>query len=445
MNAVLIYLVESSISIIMLYLVYWLFLRRDTFFMVNRFFLTGSVLFSLVFPIFRWNIDLQDPGTTYAFLLETVTITPDMVQNAVSSHLSLLKIVTIVYLTGLSLFTIRLLFQIGQVLSLAGRYRTTSGQGFQLVFTDRNYQPFSFFRLVFIPESLKNATNLSQIIEHEKVHVRQHHTYDLLLIEIMTIVLWFNPIIWFYRRSLKSIHEYLADEGVILMGYDKINYQELLLGQSLGIQVNDLTNNFNHSLLKNRIIMMTKQRSGTLSRWKAIIALPLVLCLALVFSTSVNSGLAREDSKKPHLRIFSGKPVPVETASIFIPVEDTVKAATDKDPVYETVKTMPEFVGGFDALVKYLVANIKYPEDAKKKHITGTVFVTFVVDKNGKVTKPAVLKGVDPLLDAEALRVVAAMPNWNPGRNDAGKVVKVQFNLPIKFALEEDSKKEEKK
>ena len=445
MNFFYAYLLQSSVSILVLYFIYWLFLKKDTFFSVNRFFLTGSIIFSLLFPLFRWNISLSDSNAPYVYLLDTVTITPDKLEAVVSSQISLFKMIVIVYITGASLFFIRFLFQVFQVFSLVRRSGISRQQGIKLVFIDRHYQPFSFFGIVFIPESLGESKDLPQIIEHERVHVRQNHSLDLLLLELLTIIQWYNPIIWFYRRSIKSIHEYLADEGVIILGFSKINYQELLLGQSLGIQVNDLTNNFNHSLLKNRIMMMTKPRSGIVSGWKAALALPVMLGLVTIFSTSVNTGLAKEYPNAAQITVHSSMPMDVETPAMIPPGEDTIPKAAAKEPVYEVVKTMPEFNGGFDALVNYLVTNVKYPEEAKKNNITGTVFVSFIVEKSGKVTNPSILKSANPLLDDEALRVVAAMPNWKPGLNDEGVAVNVKFNLPIKFALDNKAVKEEKK
>jgi TonB family protein len=102
--------------------------------------------------------------------------------------------------------------------------------------------------------------------------------------------------------------------------------------------------------------------------------------------------------------------------------------------VYNEVEVMPEFPGGYTALQEYLVKNIQYPEDAKKAGISGKVYVQFVIDKSGKVTDPKVLKSANPLLDAEALRVVGLMPDWTPGKQK-GKTVKVAYTIPIMFAL----------
>lgn len=435
MEAIWTYLLKSAVSLVVLYAIFWLFLRKDTFFGVNRVYLTASILFSLIFPLFRWDILMGDDSPAYVYLLETITINPDAIREAVSAHMSAVMIFTVAYLTGVALFLIRFLYQLIQVYGLILKFGIRREQGMRLVFTDRNYQPFSFFRLVFLPESLKDSEILTQVIEHERVHMRQAHSADMVLLEILTMVQWFNPVIWLYRRSLKSVHEYLADEGVLVRGYDRVNYQELLLNQSLGIQVNDLTNNFNHSLIKNRMIMMTKTKSRQLNRWKAVLAIPVAMGLMLMFSTSVNVSMAQEKQIKQSTADEPAPPPPPPAAG---------KAQASDEMVYLEVKTMPEFQGEMDGLVKYMVANVKYPEDAKKKGITGTVFVSFVVDKTGKVIKPSIMKGVDPLLDAEALRVISTMPNWKPGLNDEGKAVNVQFNLPVKFVLDGKPKAEEK-
>jgi TonB family protein len=440
MESILPYLLQSTVSIILLYAIYRLFLERDTFFAVNRIYLTASIVFSLLFPLFRWNVSIGSDSPAYVYLLQTITITPDMVNEAVTAHLPFLKIITVVYLTGAALFFIRFIYQLIQVSLLIMKYGISHEHGLKLVFIDRHYQPFSFFKLVFIPASLRQAELLPQIIEHEKVHMRQVHSVDLVLLEILTIIQWFNPVIWLYRRSLKSVHEYLADQGVLTRGFDRTGYQELLMNQSLGIQVNDMTNNFNHSLLKNRIMMMTKARSKQLNRWKAAMALPVVMGLVIMFSTSVNLSMAQEEPKKAQTGVKQDPPPPPPPS----PSSDNFIISDGESIVYTVVENPPEFKGGRSGLIAYMIENVKYPEEAKRNGVTGTVFVSFLVTSTGKVTKPVVLRGVDPQLDAEALRVVKNMPDWIPGRIDDGKAVNVQFNLPVKFALDDKPKTEEK-
>jgi TonB family protein len=416
------YLLQSSMSIILLYAVYALFLERETFFAVNRIYLAGSMAISLIMPFFSRSIPLSSDSEFYRNVLDTIVITPGMKAGAESLPLTTMQGALIVYLTGVALFLLRFVFQLFQVTGLIRKFGVARHEGLRIVFTASNYQPFSFFRLVFIPVSLQGKASLSQVIAHEKVHIRQAHTLDLLLLELLTVVQWFNPVVWLYRRSVKSVHEYLADEGVLHHGFSRKDYAELLLDQTLGIQVNDLTHNFNYSLLKNRMIMMTKTRSKRWRSLKAVFAIPVITLLVVAFSTPATSVLAQEEPKKAQNS------------------ESAIKVREPEETVYEVVKTMPEFKGGYDALVQFMVSNIKYPEEAKKKGTTGTVFVSFIVNKFGKITNPKILKSADPLLDAEAIRVVKAMPDWHPGKDDNGEAVNVAFTLPINFSINEKEK-----
>jgi TonB family protein len=414
----------------LLYLVYALFLRKDTFFSINRFYLAGSLAFSAIMPLLRFGDLAQATIPEYSYLLETIMITPSGISGVVSSHMGIFQVLIVAYVTGAAIFLVRFLVQLGQLGLLIRKYGVTRSEGLRLVLIHREYSPFSFFNLIFINSRDYQPGQLHEIIEHEKVHIRQGHTLDLFMLEIMTILQWFNPFIWMYRRSLKGIHEFLADEGVLLKGTRISEYQQRLLNQALGIQLNDLTNNFNQSLLKRRFIMMTKRRSGLLARLKPLLALPVVILMAMAFSiTGGNSAIAQDTQKKADVKAAT----PASTQE-------------EDGKVFQEVAKMPEFRGGQDALVQYVVSNVKYPEEAKKKGVTGKVFVQFIVDKNGKVKDAKVLRAVDPELDAEALRVIATMPDWTPGLNEKGNPVNVAVTLPIQFSLDgKSSDKEEKK
>ena len=317
-----------------------------------------------------------------------------------------------------------------------------------VVFVDRGYSPFSFFNLVFINEVTLPANSLQTILEHEQVHISQHHTVDLILVELATILQWFNPIIWLAGREMKSIHEYLADEGVLQNGISRPGYQQMILDETMGIRVNNLTNNFNVSLLKKRIAMMTKSKSKTWAKSKVLIALPVLLVLLFLLT-------ARSYSNSDVLKV-TGSPVfaPVYLTSGPDPViqdkpkkESQIKyvapVVAGKE-VYTVVEKQPSYPGGQDGYRKFLIENIKYPEEAMKNKVMGTVYITFVVEKDGAVTNVKVLRGIGSGCDEEAVRVVKMMPNWNPGENK-GQPVAVQYNLPINFKLDCLKKDEPKK
>ncbi len=424
------YLLQSAISVTVLYIIYASFLRKDTFFSVNRFFLLGAIIFSLLLPLSGFNFLLKAPDTTYSYLLQTITITPEKVNETVIQNLSVFQVMLVIYLTGVLIFSVRFIYQILQLSLLIKRYGVKRSEGMKLVFINRNYSPFSFFNFIFLNPDDIEPDNLDKILEHERVHIRQWHSIDLIILEIFTILQWFNPVVWFYRHSVKGLHEYLADEGVILKGTDVLRYQNILLQQSLGIQVNDLTNNFNHSLLKRRIIMMTKQKSLRIARLKTLLALPAILILGLIFSASVTNlafGQSGQATKS------SGETVPPPPDKN---IEQAAKpvGVSQESQVFMVVENMPEFKGGQNALSKYIVENLKYPEAAKNNKIQGRVFVSFIVEKDGSVSNVKVLRGIGSGCDDEAIRVVKGMPKWTPGEQ-RGKKVRVQYNLPINFSL----------
>ncbi len=446
MNTLLLYLLKSTCCITVLYLIYWFFLKRDTFFQMNRFYLLAMVIFSLLIPLLPLHWAPSDPSASLVVFLEPVLITPEKVEQTALAHLQWIELAFVVYLTGAAIFLLRLGLQLFQLHRITRRFGVKVLHQQRLVVVDRGYSPFSFFNLIYINEAAIPAGSLETILEHEQVHIRQHHTADLLLIELATILQWFNPLIWMTSREMKSIHEYLADEGVLQNGISRSIYQQMILNETMGIQVNDLTNNFNVSLLKKRIAMMTKSKSKTWARSKVLFALPVLLILFFIltaspFSNSMDITVPESPAITPTFvldnPVIQDKPKKESQIKFVAPV------VAGKD-VYTVVEKQPSYPGGQDGYRKFLIENIKYPAEALKKGVTGTVYVTFVIEIDGAVTNVKVLRGIGSGCDEEAIRVVKMMPKWNPGE-EKGKPVAVQFNLPIKFALDSHKKEETKK
>jgi len=201
------------------------------------------------------------PARSVVIYLDPVIITPEKIDHVASQYGNGIQTVWIIYITGVTIFLARFIFQLVQLVFLARRHGISRKEGINLVILDQSYSSFSFFNYVFVNPRQDQESGISTIINHEQVHVKQRHSIDLILMELLIIVQWFNPIAWFIGKSIKANHEFLADEGVLQNGFSKWDYQELLLARASGIQVNNLTNNFNVSLLKTRIIMMTKNRS----------------------------------------------------------------------------------------------------------------------------------------------------------------------------------------
>jgi len=270
MNDIIQYLIKSTLCLVGLYLVYWLFLRKDTFFAINRIYLLLAIIFSLIAPLFSFHFSPTGTMSPVMVFLEPVLITPEKIESLTSSHLRWTEAIGLIYLTGVIIFTLRFLIQLIQLWIVVRRNGIIHREGMKLIFVDKGYSPFSFFNMIFLKKELSDDEQLKTILQHEQVHIRQFHSLDLILVEILTILQWANPIAWMLQRSVKSLHEYLADEGVINEGVQKIDYQQLIFHQTLGKQLNNLTNNFNVSLIKKRIVMMTKSRSKTVARMKIL-------------------------------------------------------------------------------------------------------------------------------------------------------------------------------
>jgi len=437
MSKIFIYLLQSAAILAVLYSVYWLFLRKDTFFHVNRFYLLTSLLLSLVIPLIDFQLLNSGPVYPVIVLLDPVLITPEKMEKVASVHLTWFEILGVIYLTGVAIFTLRLIAQLIQLMALIRRRKVVRQDGANIVFVDKGYSPFSFFNLIFIRKEYYIDGKLTPVIEHEKIHIRQYHTLDLLLIEIATIIQWFNPFVWLLGRSVKSLHEFLADEGVLNQGFHKSDYQTLILNEAMGFQINNLTNNFNVSLLKKRIKMMTKTRSASWSSIKVMMALPVLLAVVFLFAAGKVNTLSAQETQQKAKQAEQQKATQYEQQKAI-----SQNKPSQEDSVFRVVETMPKYPGGQDAMIQYLVTNIKYPDEAKKQNIKGTVFVKYIVEKDGAITHTEIIRGIGGGCDEEAVRVVSSMPRWSPGK-DNGKPVRVEYALPIKFALDDKAGEKE--
>lgn len=408
MNDLILYFVRSGFSFATLYIFYWMFLKKETCFSCNRFYLIFSLLFSVIVPFIPNMVAANNLILLkYSVLLEPITIFPESKIIDGGQNYNIFQVLLWVYISGAIINILRLFFQLYRLFSLAGKTGINREYGVKVVYTGKPYTNFSFFDIIFLNSSEKDKNQLSEIITHEKVHIRQKHFIDLIIIELMTIIFWFNPFIWFYKRSIKAVHEYLADEGVLKNGYKKTNYQELLFNQTFGIQFFALTNNLNQSLIKRRLTMMSKSKTNKFAILKVMAVIP--IAILLILACARNTETKNEISK--------GQIINDEGSDIFTVVEQ-----------------MPEFSGGKNALFKFISKNIKYPEEAIKQEISGRVFVTFIVEDDGEITNIELLRGIGGGCDEEAMRVVSIMPKWKSGYQK-GVSVRVRFNLPIKFVL----------
>jgi TonB family protein len=289
-------------------------------------------------------------------------------------------------------------------------------------------------------------TNDAAILAHERGHIRLHHSWDLLLVDTLTALQWFNPAMWMLRSDLRAIHEYEADGAVLSLGINARQYQYLLITKAAGIGGYSLANGISHSTLKIRINMMLHKKSERRSLLKLLALIPIVgLALALnartvtdyVYDEPQKQQPVKKGKKAGTIKV-NGQEIKVVEQDDIVTVEGEVEAPAQESPAddaFDVVEQMPEYPGGPKALMEFLNNNVQYPAEAEKAGIQGRVIATFVVEKDGSISNAKVVKSVDPLLDAEALRVIDAMPNWKPGMQN-GKVVRVKYTVPLSFHLD---------
>jgi hypothetical protein len=293
MNNLLLYAYESSICSAVLFVFYWVFLKNETYFQFNRFFLLGTVLFSCLIPLinfrpFEISSELSAIGTITG-LGEVVSFEGNATTtesiNPTKLYNSWQYVVVVFYLLGATLILIRILIGISQVNKLKVNGKRIDFEHYSVVYADKKLSPFSFFRTIFISDSLQDNIQKSYVINHELVHIRQLHTYDNIFIEIVLAFLWFNPFIWIIRRSLRSTHEYLADKGIKTTDANIIDYQYFLIQQISDNSPLSVSNSFN-SMIQSRIKIMLRNKSTILARFKPLLILPLAFCLTLIFACS---------------------------------------------------------------------------------------------------------------------------------------------------------------
>ncbi len=422
MENLLIYFSKSAISLLVFYAIYWLFLRKETYFMANRIYLLVSVIISVFSPLLYINYVQINNAEIITSLLEPVTIVNGALVETYTKAFGLKEILIFIYFAGVCVFTFCFIRKLVGIMLLIMRFKNRNNENVNLIYTDKAHGPFSFFKYIFLNKDIL-PQEAEKIIAHEKVHIEQFHSLDIMFFEFLFIFQWFNPLVILYKKSIQEIHEYLADEGAIEKGIEKRSYQQLLLALSLNVSVLDLTNNFNTSQIKRRFIMMTKLKSGLKAKLKFFISVFFVAGLMILFACNVTND---------EMPSKSGVKTEAETEAMVL--NNNINDYNSEE-VFVVVDEMPVFGNTPNALNEYIISEMKYPAEAKEKGIQGKVMVSFIINKTGRVTEVEVVQPVHKLLDDEALRVISSMPDWKPGKNK-GSAVNVKFNLPIKFLLQ---------
>jgi TonB family protein len=442
MNSLLVYMLKAALYLTAFYLIYYMLLSKDTSYMRNRLFILLSLASAMIMPFFALQniktFDIRFFGKYLSEVFVTGSSGDSEKLNSGLSAFALSHLVSLVYITGTAVFVFKLLTDLTNLIFLIQRHKNKESRIIR--FHSFKTAGFSAMGYVFINARLY-PDEAAEIIKHEQNHLKSNHFVDIIFIGIIKAFQWFNPAIYLFDRSLRAIHEYQADRQCLTSGVPVVNYQNLLLNQVFKSNAFIITNSFsNPSLIKNRMMMMTKKRTSAIASLKLIIVVPIIGVLFLIVSSfrdnnklSINQTVNNLDKRPTMSEPSAGKLLSPPTSP---PTSETIELSPEiPDEVpFVVVEEMPEFPGGDAALLKYIAANTTYPEKAKKKNIEGRVIIRFCVRANGSVNQISIIKGVDPEVDAEALKVVGTLPDFKPGRQ-GGKAVPVWYMVPITFTL----------
>lgn len=460
---IILYFLQSAICMAFFYALYWLFLKRDTFFRVNRLFLLLTLFASLLIPTLEIPFE-PEPENSY-HVLDAVVIASQQYLNSnmleevvvtatAKKNITWYQYLGIIYFFGVVLFSIRFVKNLVQLYFWTRNNKRIREDGIQLVVMNENYPPFSFLNSVFVSTEDYQKPNFTSILAHERVHVDQLHTFDLLIIEVLTVLFWMNPVLWFYKSSIQEVHEYLADDYVVNEAVNPNEYKMQIVNQFAGGDLFRLANNFGQSTLKKRISMLGRMKTPKIALIKLLLLIPIFMVLLSAFAFTI------KEEKKISSDLSIGEFIPGELkqfSSIFrdvLPSHNSEEVEFIKREAIPGIKSleykedinvekvriiadeMPEYPGGILALQKYLTQNISYPKLAIQKKLEGRVFVSFVVNHTGEVKNALVVRGIHPSLDKEAIRVVTSIPKWNPGKMN-GVSVSVAYTIPIDFHIKD--------
>ena len=520
MHNFLIYDLKVAVCIVVFYMFYRLLLSKETFHRVNRIVLLSTAVLSFILPL------------CVITMHETVVVQriPQVVVGDIEASVLAEPVSTIplwqwtavlLYIVGAVLMLCKTFWSIGKVVLLIRRSEQHPLTDGVIVCVTGNtaLTPFSWMHYIVMNRSDYDLQDAA-ILAHERGHIRMHHSYDVVLVDILTALQWFNPAMWMLRADLRAIHEYEADAAVLSQGINARQYQYLLITKATGIGGYSIANGISHSTLKNRITMMLHKKSQASRLLKLLALLPIVgTALALNAETVTDvvydqpqknpvvqpdstisqpmglnevvvieqapavqqdtktyaiRGVVKDKEKKDaivgavirisgstkgtvtdrngefsleakkgdrievmYVGYANGTVVvsdPQVKFDIRLQKDDSDVSSTNDNP-FDVVEEMPQFPGGAAALMQYLSKNIRYPEEAHKNNIQGRVIVNFIVETDGSITEAKVTRSIHPLLDAEALRVINAMPKWNPGMQ-GGKPVRVKYTVPVTFKLQ---------
>lgn len=382
-------LLRINVVIILAFVLYRLCLSKNTSLVFRRLYLLSAI--TLV-PGVMWITDFRtDNMVAGTVLLPEVTL-QNRPENPGETGVFSFSLY-LIYQMGVWITATIFLVKTGVLIWRFSRKKFRRSGSYFIHTGQADTAPCSFFRWIILPSVAGHAENRMYAL-HEKTHSRQWHSLDIILFEIVRILLWFNPVLYFIRRELITVHEGLADRGAC---ENPITYSRLIVENSFYSRSLSLHHSFIQSFhIKRRLMMLQEKPTLRQTLLRALVLIPMLACAAY-FDLSAQS-------------------------------------VTKNTPEDASIEKYPEFPGGYEKFNEFLVKNIQYPTAAKDAGLEGKVVVSFVVTKEGKVTQVKVLRSVSRELDAEAVRVVSLSPDWIAGTKN-GTATDVEMSIPVSFKI----------
>ena len=458
MTDFLIYDLKVAGLIVVFYMFYRLLLSKETFHRVNRIGLLLTAVASFILPLCV--ITMHKTVTLDAVPSVSVGDVQAELATVASSAPLWQQAAVVLYIIGVLAVLGYVVASVWKVVMLINRSeKHPLEDGITLCVTGlQEVAPFSWMHYIVMNRNDYEQQDAA-ILAHERGHIRLRHSWDVLLVDTLTALQWFNPAMWMLRQDLRAIHEYEADGAVLSQGINARQYQYLLITKAASIGGYSIANGISHSTLKNRIHMMLHKKSQGSHLLKLLALLPIVGISLVLNAETVTDVVYQQPQKKFIKKGKKNATVKMGPVNEIVVVEQAPDDQKEVKPVempnaikvekevkaFDVVEQMPQFPGGPAALMQFLSQNVKYPVEAHKAGVQGRVIASFVVEKDGSITEACIARSIHPSLDAEALRVIGSMPNWMPGKQN-GEPVRVKYTVPITFKLQgNDVKAKEEK
>ena len=435
------YVIKAAITLALLYSCFFLFLSKETFHRFNRCMLVGIMLVSLVMPMFHFTTEHPTTLNEEVYQMQNYIehdTAPIIVTAQQPRGITWIQALTWIYMAGVVLMLILTLVQATSLIRfMSSGVRHTDTQGNTVILHNNDVPPFSIFR--YIVMSVKDYESCRQyILTHEQEHIRLGHTYDLLLLQGMKTLMWFNPFIWFLSRDLKAVHEYEADQAVINQGIDAKSYQQLLVMKVVGNRLQPFTNNLNHGSLKKRIVMMYQKPSNRWLMLKALCAIPVAALTINTFATPIET-----DPVEDMVKTLETTNVPAfNEVKEALPSPKTAEEASEEKPFAITTDSNNIddnpliLINGHEVKIPADIKTIDEETLGKMLHINKEDIASVTVLRNGAATAIYGEKAKNGVISIETKAFQAQPKDTVVVKNEVSDVLNISSAVNIDELME---------